>query len=440
MRFSDVIADIMFWGLKGHGRPVKYEVYESNIPSNVDSSKAPEPSNVATIYTAAKILSSAFSQIELQVLKDNFEFDKFRLYYEMKYRMSELMNNQVFWSTLEYHRNIYGNAFVDKRSGRNFIIHPALISDYDFKGENDGLRFKIAWSRAKDLIGNKYRVLRNSDEWIESKDLFHFKGMSVDGIFGLPPVSAVAHAMNITDKASNTISSFYDNRAMSPMALESTVATAASVKAMQEAMNVFKMKYQGTYNAGKVVQLPPNTKLTPLAIHFADAELIETLRFTREEILTMYGIPSFMWGSSSEMQFDIEQQSLNFKTFTLAPLTRVYEEELMYKLLTKRERMSGVTLRFNLDSLVETDLKTKSQAYSALVLNGIAAPNEASVKLGFPKREGEWYDSRYLQSQMISLENYGQDNPLMEATGQTQDTTSTEQDITQTKNEDEQNV
>jgi len=440
MKFFDIALE-MLWGLQNRSS-VKYEVYESNIPSNDETIHAPEPTNVATIFSAAKILSSAVSQMTVRVLKENEDYDNFREAYSLKYRMSEIYNNQAFWSTLEYHRNIYGNAFVDRRNGSNRIIHPALISDYDFKGPNDGLRFHISWSRAKELVGKKYKSYKKEDEWVDAKDLYHFKGLSVDGVFGLPPVSAIAQSMTIMDRASNTIMSFYKNRALSPMALESTVNSAAGAKLLSESVDIFKRKYGGTYNAGKVVQLPPNTKLTPLAIHFADAELIATMRFTRDEIYTMYGIPRFLWAAGGEVQYDIEQQSLNFKTFTLAPIARVYEEELMYKLLTKRERKAGVVIKFDMEGLLEADLKTKATAYKDMLMSGIVSPNEAAEKLGFSTVDSAWADEKYLQSQMIAISNFGKDNPLMtssDANNSSEDSGKENGDNTSTDSENKTN-
>ena len=409
------ISYALYYGIKSMGRPgVRYEVYESQL-GDVDGkdTQIPEPHNAITIFTASRILSSTISQLPLNITKEGKVYKENDLYYSLRYRMNEVQNNQSFWATLEYHRGVYGNAFVDIRKGVNRIIHPALVTDYDFKGLGGRLRYKISWSNATDLVQDKYKAYKSEDEWVENKDLLHFKGLSVDGIFGLPPVSAAAQSMRITDKASNTIISFYKNRAMSPMALESTINTAAGAKATNEALGEFDKKYVGSWKAGKSLQLPPNTKLTPLAIHFADAELVATMKFTKDEIFALYGIPSFMYAASNEVQMDIEQQSLNFKTFTIAPVVSIYEEELAYKLLSKEDRINDVSIDFDLDKLVESDLKTKANAYRSLVTSGLMSPNEGIAKFGGEPIDGEYGDYHYLQTQYLNLEDYGR-NPLLQ--------------------------
>jgi len=403
------IALEMFHGLKtfGAGR-VKYNVFESDYPFKFDEGevKPPDPINVATVFTAAKILSGSLSMMPIEVVKDNLPDKNHNLYYPLRFKMNQWYNNQVFWSTLEYHRNVYGNAFVDIRKGKNIIIHPALITDYDFKGKGNQLRFKVSWSEAKELLGNKFRVDKSEDEWILNTDLLHFMGISVDGIFGLPPVSAAATSMSIMDKASNTIIQFYKNKAMSPFALESTVSTAAGAKSTFEATEKFKTRNGGSWNAGKAITLPPNTKLTPLLIHFADAELINTMNYTRDEIFTMYGIPRFMYNSSDTVQLDIEQQSLNYKNFTLSPIIAIYVAELQDKLLKKEDLISGYGIKYDTSVMIDADITAKTTAYRNMVTAGMASPNEAIMALGNKPIDNENGDLHYIQSQNLPIESY----------------------------------
>ena len=406
--FFDIAAE-MLMGIKqfGFGR-IKYNVFESDVPVQLQDGnvKQPEPVNVATIYTASKKLSEALSSMPIKIKKESEIVKDHKLSFPLMYRMNDSQNNQVFWSTLEYHRNIYGNAFVDIRYSKNKIIHPALISDYDFNGKGGSLRYKVSWSMAKRLIGRDIPNAPEEDEWIESRYMLHFKGMSVDGVFGLPPVTAAQYAINIMDKASNTIVQFYNNKAMSPFALESTISTASGAKVTTELIEKFKQKYTGTFNAGRAITLPPNTKLTPLQIHFADAELIGTMNFTKDEIFTMYGIPRFMYNASDTVQMDIEQQSLNYRLFTIAPIAKIYSAELEYKLLSKKELLDGYTIEFDTDTLIDADLQTKSIAYRNLSTAGLISPNEAIEALGFKPIESENGDLHYIQSQNLPIESY----------------------------------
>lgn len=395
------IAFEMFRGFNGTNLgSFRYGVYESNTPS--DQSKDIEPQNLSVVYMCARILSGTISMMPINVVKDGRPYDKHEIQYNLKHRMSDYMNNQTFWSTIEYQRNIYGNSFIDKRNGKFNIIPINIVDDWDYKGQGGGLRYHFNWDL--DSEGNKRRKVPRKAEWVAAKNVLHIKGMSADGVMGLPPVSAAMHNMKIMDKATSTISNFYDNRAMSPMSLESKVDTAAGAKVTLEGLKGFNAKYSGAVNAGKAIQLPPNTKLTPLQIHFADAELIATMKFTKDEICSMYGIPPFMYNSADTIQMDIEQQSLSFRQFTISPITSIYVSELKYKLLDREAVMSDVSIKFDTSVLVETDLNTMANAYGKMVQNGLISPNDASKKFGVDPSEAEAANYRFVQQQLMPLD------------------------------------
>jgi len=394
---------------------VKYDVYESSYPANIEGSelKPPEPANISASYTAMKVLSDAISQLPIELTKEGVPEKDSKLYYALRYRMNQNMSNQAFWSTLEIHRNSYGNAFVDIRRKKNEIIHPALVIDFDFKGPGGELRFKIDWGNSKKILGTDKFNKGRQTEWVRNSDLLHFKGVSTDGVFGLSPVAAAALNMTLLDKSTNTIISFYQNSAMSPMALESTIDSSSAGKATLEGLGEFNKKYTGTWNHGKTIQLPPNTKLTPLQIKFGDAQLLETLRFSRDEIFSLYNIPKFMYSNEFSNTMEIEQQTLQFKTFTLASITAAYKSEMEFKLLSKQELLDGVEIDMDLDVLVTSDLKTKANAFKVLVQAGILTPNHAIEKMGYQPVDNEWLDYHYQQTQMLPIELYER-NPLMQ--------------------------
>jgi len=406
------IAYQMLGGLVRQGTSVRHGVFVSNTPTTV---KDVEPNNLSVIYMCARILSSAISVMPIEVTKEGKALKEHELYFKLRHRLSDKYNNQAIFSTLEYQKNIFGNALFHHK--RNEIIPPETITDWDFKGKGGKLRYKVNWELAAETQ-DKYKTKR-TEEWIHSDNVWHFKGLSPDGIWGLPPVSAAMHNMKILDKATSTITNFYDNRAMSPMSLESKIDTAVGAKATIEKLEGFEAKYEGTMKAGKAIQLPPNTKLTPLQIHFADAELVATMKFTRDEICNMYGIPSFLYNSTDSVQLDIEQQSLAFRTFTILPIINIYSEEIKYKSLSKEDILNDVAISFDTTVMVETDLVSKANAYAKMIQSGLITPNEAAKKVGTDKVDSPAGDYKFVQQQLISLQEYEKMHPLLNQDGST---------------------
>jgi HK97 family phage portal protein len=191
---------------------------------------------------------------------------------------------------------------------------------------------------------------------------------------------------------------------MSPVVLSSSVNDLSQVKALQEFTENFQLDNAGATNAGKVIKLPPGMRLDAINYKLIDADIINTLKFTNAEIISAFGVPSFLM--SYETTQSIENQTLEFKTFTLNNILAAYKNEIEMKMLTSTEIEQGYSIDFDYSILLEADLSTKTTAYQQLVTNGLITPNEAIIKLGLGATiKSEWGNKHYMQMQYLDLEN-----------------------------------
>lgn len=371
-----------------------------------------DPAKIGTVFTCCRVLSDNLARMPLSVFleTDNGtkEMARHRLTYLLKFRPNNYQNAQQFWSTIEYHRNQHGNGFarVFKNSDTGYpesleIIHPGLVVGYTFvKNE---LFYEIS------------NPATNQNEVVSAWDLLHFRGLSDDGIFGLSPLVAVERQRNINERATTTIDSFYKNNATTPMAITTEVPgnlTPTGAKAMADSKTQFQEQNAGPKNAGKWIHLPLGTKLQSIAMQFADAKLIETLRFTREDIAAVYGLPLFMVDGSAE-KLDVEQLTTLFKNNTMGPVTALYMAEINGKLLTRDELAAGFSVMFDVMALIGMDYATLVSGIKEQVVNGLMTPNEGAKKLRNNPIAGEYGNKHFMQAQYIPLESYGQYNPLL---------------------------
>ena len=70
---------------------------------------------------------------------------------------------------------------------------------------------------------------------------------------------------------------------------------------------------------------------------------------------------------------NVEQQDLHFVKHTLRRWIEQAEQEMNLKLFGRESEMS---IRFNADSLLSGDLKTRMEAHATAIQNGIKTPNE----------------------------------------------------------------
>ncbi len=268
----------------------------------------------------------------------------------------------------------------------------------------------------------KYQIMTAADprlkskyftesRWIESKNLLHFKHTGF--IMGLSPISAAHADLKLYKMQSDTVNSFYRNRAVIPLALESTAATPKDYAVVKDDREGFEAKYKGALKSGTTAMLPVNSKLTPLAVHFADAELIGTMKFSRDELCTMYSIPNFLVNEMDSKQ-KIEDVMLLLKTNnTCANCKYLCSGDCFLKCLPMKEIEQGFTVEFDFDNLLEVDFESKVNAYSRATTTGLMSPNQVIKKFGGTPIKEAWGDMHFMQAQYIPLELFDKYNKLL---------------------------
>lgn len=364
------------------------------------------PEQISTVYTCIDRLCKAISRMPISIFSDTTsgrnELKFHRLYYLLRYQPNPLQNAQTFWETVEFHRLKFGNGLARQHKDQvtaypiEFeIIHPLRLLEIIIQGN------KMTYRIAK-TDGYGY-------EDVDSADMLHFKNISEDGYVGLNILDALKRHTNINERATAHIDNFHKNNGIQSTALETDLPGALSgpaQKVVDDTRKLFMESNAGPDNSGKPLMLPAFTKVVKLNLSFADSQLIETLKYTREEIAAAFGIPLFMIDGTAE-KLDIEQLTLLFRTNTIGPIVSVYIAELLAKLFTKDEiLLKGIKPEFDTSVIIEMDYTKKVATIKEQVVNGLMTPNEAAAKLGNKTIPGEFGNYHYMQAQYIPLENY----------------------------------
>lgn len=375
-----------------------------NFPSiNFDDSIA---ENISTIYTSCKILSDDIGSFPLNLHQNNDDGGKTIIkddyrYALLHYNPNPYTTSNTFFATLEYIRNIKGNAFA--RINRDFngfpqtfsIVPPHKITSY--KIANNELYYS-------------YKDDDKDEEYINSREFLHFRALTNDGIWGINPIEKLRLNLSVTYKAFSTIDKFYDNNATSPKALKTTIPEGINPVEWQAKVADFTAKYGGFKNAGKVISLPPFTELQDITLNFADAEFISTIRFNADQIAALYKVPPHLVGNFESSKFNnLEQLQYNYKINTLRPILRMYRQEMEFKLLSTAERVSGKSIEFNANAVVETDSKTRIENFKSLFGMGVITPNEIAKYEGYPTYV-KGGDDHYLMTNIMGVEAYTKKN------------------------------
>lgn len=384
-------------GGRGGGRIVRYGIFGGK---DADA----EPDNLTVLYTCVKILSDNFSRVPIMVKDGNGRVVVHKASEFWNQQPNGWLNPQTMRSTAEWDRNIYGNSFLEISPNG---LEPVLAEEVsDFIRTRNTMKYKLM-----PVSDPRVRYQRRSRE-ITSNKMLHFRGVSSDGVFGLSPLSAAHATHQLMQNATVTVSNFYKNNAMSTHAIERDVPTGGTYQQVVADRKLFKEENAGVENAGGTIHLPLGEKIVPLAVKFADAELIKTMEFTRDTITSLYQIPNWMLSSNDTNQ-KVEEQTSAFVSGTMANIANIYANEIAFKMLSKDEKRKGFKVEFDLDVLKEVTFGDKVKALKEAVNNTLMTPDQANKKLGFEGVPGEFGQYHFTQAQYIPIEKYNEYSQLL---------------------------
>ena len=102
---------------------------------------------------------------------------------------------------------------------------------------------------------------------------------------------------------------------------------------------------------------------------------------------------------------NIEQQSIEFKTYALGPWMMTWEQETYRSLLTTKEQDQKYFAKFNQNALMRGDYKTRMEGYRAGVQMGLYSLDETRALEDLnPIGEAKGGDIHWVNSAMIPID------------------------------------
>lgn len=357
----------------------------SQLTGNQNTFDTKTAGNVSTVYTCISIKADTISKLPLDIrvqTENGEEVDRNDpLYYLLHYKPNAYTNAFNFFWTLEYWRNLKGNAYARiTRDNKAIPVALTLIQPIDMEGysiRSNQVYYKY-YTRNSNGERNKNTITVNGSE------ILHFTFGSTDGIDGIDPITKLKVELSTKVKAGKTIDNLYGNNALN----KALVMPQIDNEAIKKQVADFNA---GTSvdSTGKLRQLPFGSELVDMSLDLNAIQFIESMKFNTTQIGSLYGIPAHMLGILEQTKFSsVKETNLDFKTKTVAPVSKMYKRELESKLLSKDQILTGRTIEFNLNALLETDLETKNKIIIEQVKNGIMSPNHAARLYGYPQWVG----------------------------------------------------
>lgn len=354
-----------------------------------------------TVYTCIRILSETVGKLPLKIYDGNGKAADHPIYPLLKLRPNPYMSSYALRSATEAARNVYGNAYIWLDYSRKGALKGLYLLDstkMEIVVDDVGLissKNKI-WYIYTDNAGTKHKI--NSDE------ILHFKGLSLDGITGMSAVAALKMQVE-TNKAAGQ---YLNNSLKNGMTTSGIVHYVGDLS--ESAKKTFRDKFEemsaGLKNVNRVSLLPVGYQFQPIALKLTDAQFLENTKLSIQQLTAAFGIKPHQVNQLEKTSYAAQSEgNREFYVDTLMAILTMYEQEYDYKLLTEDEIKKGYYTKHNVDVILRADPKTRYEAYARAIQNGFKTPNEVrALEEDEPLPGG---DKLYLNGNMLPIEMAG---------------------------------
>jgi len=208
-----------------------------------------------------------------------------------------------------------------------------------------------------------------------AEQVLHIRAMSSDGLIGLSPISqqreTIRLAMNAQDHGSKM--------------MENGAKPAGVITVQGKLSDVARARLRDSWQSGFTAENRYRTALleegmtwAPMTMTAEDAQYLETRKFQRTEICSIFRVPPHKIGDLERATFsNIEHQSLEFTTDSLLSWFRRIEQAVMRTLLRGE---GDYYAEFMADIFLRGDTLSRMQSYAVAVTNGIMNRDEVRAR------------------------------------------------------------
>lgn len=345
----------------------------------------------ATVFACVKILSEAVAKLPLKVYREGprgaEKATNHYLYPLLKTRPNPYMTAFDMFKAIEAQRNLHGNAFivpeiVQSGPGRGRIrwLWPVDAKAVEIWVDNRGL------FEAKNRVWYIVRV-GGEEVRLRPDEVIHLKAMSLDGIVGVSPLQYLRWLVEAGAAGTKHVRDFFRQG----LQVKGIVHYTGDLNpdAERRFRERFEQMASGLKNAHRVALLPIGYQFQPLELSMTDAQFLETAQLTARQIANAFGVKMHQLNDLSRATHtNVTEQQKEFYQDTLQSILTSYEQELTYKLFTPTEIEQGYYVKFSVDSILRSDIKTRYEAYRVGIQGGFLKPNEVRAWEELPSEPG----------------------------------------------------
>ena len=325
---------------------------------------------LAAVYACVKVLSETVASLPL-ILYERLERGKRRATEQRLYRLlhdqpNPLMTAFEWREALTAHVVLWGNAFCEKEfnnAGQVIALWPLRPDKMvDIRRSGSQLTYVYEDPNGKPIPLAEERV-------------FHIRGLSPDGLRGYSVIADFARRLVGMGLAVQSFGeTFFQNGARPGGVLQHPAKL--SDEAYENLRESWSERHEGLSNAHRVAILEEGMTFQAIGTPPEEAQFLESMKFNRSQIASIFRVPPHLIGDLEKATFsNIEQQSIEFKTYTMEPWLVRWQQALNMRLLSEGER-EVYFAEFLADALLRGDTASRYQAHSIGRQNGWLSAND----------------------------------------------------------------
>jgi HK97 family phage portal protein len=305
---------------------------------------------------------------------------------------------------------LQGNAYAYvRRNGRGeitemHVLDPRFVQPWIVPDTGD-VFYRVGTNRLAGLMGGAV---------IPERDIIHHRLPLLPGypLIGVTPIFAAAASSAVGLKILSNSQKFFSNSSRPAGVLQ------APGKVSKETAERLAQDWDNNYSGerfGKTAVLPEGLTWEPLTITAQDAQLIEQLRWSVEDVGRVFRVPPFMLGDITKVTYrNSEQLARAYLTGCLSYHIEALEERFERAF----EFPADYEIKFDLSALLRTEIDVRYTAYTQSLNAGWQTINEVRANEGLEPVDGG--DEPHLQMQYVPLSKINDPpapapNPLLPA-------------------------
>lgn len=334
---------------------------------------------VSAVWDCVRKTSQVISTLPLAIYEKGSGNSRVKVEEDLSEILSESPNREQtgveFWEGMTAHATLRGNACAEKLFLGSKLVGMKPLLNVTPKRNASGALEYIVNDRGK-------RSVMPADK------VFHLRGFGAGDGLGMSAIKYGAHSIGAALAADETAGSVFSNAMMAAGVLTSDQKLNTE---QRDQLQTILEKFTGSRKAGKILTLESGLGYKQLQLNPEDAQLLESRRFSVEDVCRWFGVPPIVIGHSADGQTmwgsGVEAVMLSWLSLGINPLL-VKNEARIWKDLIPANKRKRWYAEYNREAMLQMDSRAKGDFLLKMRMGGFMSGDEGRDKLNLPRRGG----------------------------------------------------